>query len=93
MGNTLRERKMYQEFVLYASARARSASRLNLDAPGDSATDPEEQAMRLGINAATVVELDRYLSTGPKIELNMWVQVNQTSLFQGPEGMRIAGFV
>ena len=56
MGNTLRERKMYQDFVSYARARAPPASRLNLDAPGDSATDPEEQATRLGINAAAVVE-------------------------------------
>ena len=56
MGNTLRERKTYQDFVSYTSARAPPASRLNLDAPGDSAADPEEQAMRLGINAAAMVE-------------------------------------
>lgn len=53
MGNTLRERKMYQDFVSYASARAPPAF---LEDPGDSAADPEELAVRLGINAEAAIE-------------------------------------
>ena len=56
MGNSLRERKMYQEFVSYAIARAPPASCLYLDEPCDSAADSGEQAMRLGINAEAAVE-------------------------------------
>jgi len=56
MGNSLRERKMYQEFVSYAIARAPPASCLYLDERGDSAADSEERAMGLGIDAEAVVE-------------------------------------
>jgi hypothetical protein len=56
MGNSLRERKVYQDFVSYASARAPPTLRLNLDGPSDSATDPDELAVTLGIDAEAVVE-------------------------------------
>jgi hypothetical protein len=56
MGNTLRERNMYQDFVSYASARAPPASCLYLEEPGNPAADPEELAARLGINAEATVE-------------------------------------
>ena len=55
-GNILRERKMYQEFVSYANARAPSASRLNLDQPSDSPVDFEALAVDLGIVAEATVE-------------------------------------
>jgi len=47
---------MYQDFVSYANARAPPASRLNLDGQHDSAVDPEELAVKLGINAEAAVE-------------------------------------
>jgi len=56
MGNSLRERKLYQDFVSYANARVPPASCLDLDGPGNSTADPEELAVRLGINAEATVE-------------------------------------
>jgi len=56
MGNSMPERKVYQEFVSYEIARAPPASCLYLDEPGDSAADSEERAMRLGINTAAAIE-------------------------------------
>jgi hypothetical protein len=56
MGNTLRERKMYQAFLSYVNARASPASRLNLDEPGDSAADSEQLARELDINAEATLE-------------------------------------
>jgi anti-sigma factor ChrR (cupin superfamily) len=53
MGNTLRERKMYQDFVSYARARAPPAT---LDEPDDSSADPEQLAAELGIDAKAAVE-------------------------------------
>ena len=47
---------MYQEFVSYANAQAPSASRLNLDEPGDSPVDFEALAVDLGIVAEATVE-------------------------------------
>ena len=47
---------MYQDFVSYAVARAPPASCLSLDEPGDTEADPEERAIRLGIDAEAVVE-------------------------------------
>jgi len=49
-------KKNVSRFCVICERSSPPASRLNLNAPGDSATDPEEQAMMLGINAAAVVE-------------------------------------
>ena len=56
MVDSLRERKMYQEFVSYAIARTPPDSCVYLDEPDVSATDSEERAMRLGIDAKATVE-------------------------------------
>ncbi len=56
MGNAMRERKVYQEFVSYAIARVPPASCLYLNAPGDSAANSEERATKLGIDAVAAVD-------------------------------------